>query len=274
MVGFVLSLSATVRTNELMRSNRVKGSGWCRNVDVVRRRGMVRCRASPKNEFEETARKELNEDLEKRFREAEEEMSKKKEGEEKPKDQSIEGMMMKFAGSQEAQDVKAFATAFAIALAFRTFVIEPRFIPSLSMFPTFAVGDQLLVEKVTKYFRGFHSGDIVVFDPPEALILKGYKKGDAFIKRVVGEEGDEVEVKGGILYVNGKPRKEDFIAEKPTYEWGPKIVPDGMVMVLGDNRNQSYDSHLWGFLPKKNIIGRGALKYWPPGEFRSLIYSE
>lgn len=62
------------------------------------------------------------------------------------------------------------------------------------MYPTFAVGDQLLVEKVSKLTRGFHAGDIVVFEPPEALILKGYKKGDAFIKRVVAEDGDIVEV--------------------------------------------------------------------------------
>lgn len=64
------------------------------------------------------------------------------------------------------------------------------------MFPTFDVGDQLLVEKVSKYFRGYRAGDIVVFDPPEALILKGYKRSDAFIKRVVAQEGDLVEVSG------------------------------------------------------------------------------
>lgn len=81
------------------------------------------------------------------------------------------------------------------------------------------------------------------------------------------------QIRDGQLIVNGEARVEPFINETPRYVWGPQVVPDGMVMVLGDNRNQSYDSHLWGFLPRSNIIGRGALKYWPPNEFRSLLSS-
>lgn len=80
-------------------------------------------------------------------------------------------------------------------------------------------------------------------------------------------------MKDGDLIVNGKVRTENYINEKAAYNWGPQVVPEGMVMVLGDNRNQSYDSHMWGFLPKRNIIGRGAVKYWPLNEFGSLIQS-
>mmetsp|Transcript_13012 Transcript_13012/g.40060 ORF Transcript_13012/g.40060 Transcript_13012/m.40060 type:complete len:281 (+) Transcript_13012:230-1072(+) len=244
------------------------------------RRTALRCRAeseqNPEGVEQKPAASLQKEEIERRFRQVEAEMEekKRKEAEEKESERTLGGRVKSFLGTEEAADIKTFTFAFAAALAFRTFIMEPRFIPSLSMFPTFDVGDQLLVEKVTKFFRGFHAGDIVVFDPPEALIIRGYRKKDAFIKRIVAEQGDIVEIRNGDLIVNGKVRKESYINERPNYEWGPQKVPDGMVMVLGDNRNQSYDSHLWGFLPLKNIIGRGAIKYWPLGEVRSLIYSD
>ncbi len=160
-------------------------------------------------------------------------------------------------------DLRTFAMAFAIALTVRTIVIEPRFIPSLSMYPTFEIGDQLLVEKVSKYVRHYEAGDIVVFEPPPALTERGYSKGDAFIKRIIARAGDTVRIRAGVVEVNGKPVEETYINERPAYDWGPESVPEGTVMVLGDNRNNSYDSHIWGFLPSENIIGRAVLRYWP-----------
>jgi signal peptidase I len=80
----------------------------------------------------------------------------------------------------------------------------------------------------------------------------------------VHAQGDEVEVKHGKLFVNGDEQDEPFTAEDAQYEFGPVRVPPENVLVLGDNRNHSLDGHIWGFLPKKNVIGRAVFIYWPP----------
>ena len=87
---------------------------------------------------------------------------------------------------------------------------------------------------------------------------------EALIKRVVAIAGDIVEVKNNKVYINGKEQIESFTNENPDYVLDPLKVPPGMLLVLGDNRNHSFDSHVWGFLPEKNVIGRAVLKYWPP----------
>jgi signal peptidase I len=171
----------------------------------------------------------------------------------------------------EADDLRTFAVSFAVALLFRSFVVEPRFIPSESMYPTFEIGDQLLVEKLSKLVRPFVAGDVVVFVPPPALIQRGYTAKDAFIKRVVAAEGDSIRVSNGHVELNGVVQAEPYIADTAEYEWGPASVPAGYVMVLGDNRNNSYDSHIWGFLPTSNIIGRSIARYWPPARLGSTI---
>lgn len=167
-------------------------------------------------------------------------------------------------------DLRTFGLAFALAVLLRTFVVEPRYIPSLSMYPTFDIGDQFLVDKLTRAARAPQRGDIVVFEPPPALIERGYRRSDAFIKRLIARSGDTVYVHDGVVEVNGEQPSEPFINERPSYDWGPGVVPEGFVMVLGDNRNNSYDSHVWGFLPEQNIIGRAIVRYWPPARFGTL----
>jgi len=170
------------------------------------------------------------------------------------------------------EDVQTYTLSLAIALILRLTIIEPRYIPSLSMYPTFDVGDQLAVEKVTKRIRPFHRNQVIVFNPPDSfreIMANNYggsnkKSKEALIKRIVAVEGDEVKVRGGKLYINGAKQDEPFTAEDAAYEFGPVTVPAGDVLVLGDNRNHSLDGHIWGFLPKENVIGRAVFIYWPP----------
>ena len=154
--------------------------------------------------------------------------------------------------------------ALGLSLLIRVFVAEPRYIPSDSMIPTLEIGDRLVVEKVAYHFHQPQPGDIVVFIPPQSLQQQGYSRNQAFIKRVIAQPGQTVEVRDGSVYIDGQPLDEaNYIAEPPHYQWGPKQVPDHQYFVMGDNRNDSNDSHIWGFLPQDNIIGRAMFRFWP-----------
>ena len=170
-----------------------------------------------------------------------------------------------------------------LLILIRECVGEFRFIPSESMEPTLKIGDKLFVEKFSKIFRGkFNRGDIVIFYPPtEATEGKDVVHNDpfsifarltglpflpqpeAYIKRVVGVPGDKVQVKKHLgVFINGKALREPYHFDSINYlpEYDTKVIkiPEGYYYVLGDNRNQSFDSHYWGLLPKDRIIGRAA----------------
>ncbi len=172
----------------------------------------------------------------------------------------------------QKEDVQTVVIAVALSYAIRIFIAEPRFIPSLSMYPTFDIGDRLVAEKITYRFqRPPAAEDVIIFHPPKQTGRAGGIFDDnVFIKRVVATEGDQVQVKNGRLIVNNVARNEPYINERPNYTLGKFTVPAGHVFVMGDNRNNSYDSHIWGPLPKENIIGRACWKYWPLTKFGAL----
>lgn len=177
-----------------------------------------------------------------------------------------------------------------IALSFlvRWFVVEPRYIPSASMAPTFNPGDQIAVEKISTLVRTPEVNEVILFRPPEAAVnmmvrndeeravRRGTpktetgpkRKPEVFVKRVIAVPGDVVEIRDRAVYVNGEQLDEDFVnPNAPKYEYGPETVPEGTLFVLGDNRNRSFDSHSWGFLPTSNVVGHVILRYWPLERF-------
>lgn len=165
---------------------------------------------------------------------------------------------------QVRENLFILVIALGLALLIRSFIAEPRYIPSDSMLPTLQLGDRLIVEKISYHFRPPATGDIIVFEPPKQLQSLGYAKDQAFIKRVIGSSGQKVEIAKGKVYLNNQPLSEDYIAEPPEYHWGPQTVPENRLFVMGDNRNNSNDSHVWGFLPQENIVGRAWFRFWPP----------
>ncbi|WP_341527264.1 signal peptidase I [Nostoc sp. UHCC 0302] len=161
------------------------------------------------------------------------------------------------------ENLTLIAIALSLAILIRTFIAEPRYIPSDSMLPTLHTGDRLVVEKVSYRLHLPKTGDIIVFQPPAELQRRGYPKDQAFIKRVIGQPGEVINITGGKVYLNSRPLSEDYIAEPPNQPFPPVKVPEDELFVMGDNRNDSNDSRYWGFLPRKNIIGRAAFRFWP-----------
>ena len=166
------------------------------------------------------------------------------------------------------RDFKNLLIWIAIALIIRWQVLEPRWIPSESMLPTLQIQDKILVEKVTPKITSKSNlskfrNNIIVFNVPEQLIKAGYETNTALIKRVIGVPGDKVEVKEGNLYLNDVAQDNYIYDKNINYSIGPLIVPEESFWVMGDNRNNSMDSHIWGFLPYEKIIGRAIFRYWP-----------
>jgi signal peptidase I len=198
----------------------------------------------------------------------------------------------------------AFIVAGLVALFLITFVVRTFYIPSGSMEPTLQIHDVLLVNEFEYRFVKPHDGDIVVFPPP-------IPSSNDFIKRVVGAPGDQIRVHAGTVYRNGQPLNEPYVAEKPNYElqirdygiwvdgskldpsqanvppradWtAPDRIPPNCYLMFGDNRNDSEDSHIWGFAQaagrfaagplvghKASFTGHAFLLFFPVNRFRIL----
>jgi signal peptidase I len=148
------------------------------------------------------------------------------------------------------------AAAFVLALLIQQFVVKPFYIPSPSMEPTLSRGDRVLVNRMVYRFSEPEIGDIVVFHPPIA-------PGEDYIKRVVALAGDTVAVQKGTLYVNGEAQEEPFLKEKMDSELDAEVIPEGHLFVMGDNRNSSGDSRVFGPVAEDELLGRAFVIYWP-----------
>ncbi|SRR5579883_1021784 len=172
------------------------------------------------------------------------------------------------------EGLQTLGLSLLLAFGIRTFVAEARYIPSGSMKPTLQINDRLIIDKLSYDFTSPKRGDVVVFNPTP--ILKAEHFHDAFIKRVIGLPGETVSVNNGRVFINRTPLQEPYIAAKPAYRFGPVVVPADSYLVLGDNRNDSYDSHYWGFVPRQDIIGRAVFRFYPlnrMGEINRPVYT-
>lgn len=136
-------------------------------------------------------------------------------------------------------------------------------VQSISMQPTLTERDFVLVNKLAYKVSDPRHGDVIVFLPPPD------PQGEPYIKRIIGLPGDAVRVDSGQVFVNDVLQKEPYIQASPNYR-GNWVVPEGMVFVLGDNRNNSSDSHQWGMVPIENIIGRAEFIYFPLAHWKVL----
>lgn len=198
----------------------------------------------------------------------------------------------------------AFIVAGLVALFLITFVVRTFFIPSGSMEPTLQIHDVLLVNEFEYRFGEPHESDIVVFRPP-------IPASSDFIKRVIGLPGDRLRIQDGVIYRNGAALNEPYIAQRPAYDlevrdygifvdgvrlsptaanippkqrWvAPDRIPPGCYLLFGDNRNDSEDSHIWGFAQTKGLFATGPLRgtaaeftghafflFWPPNRIHQL----
>ncbi len=157
--------------------------------------------------------------------------------------------------------------AVLIAMVLKFFIIDSCKILSGSMEPTLVKDDRILVFKLAYVFGEPQRGDIIIFDPPDEV-----DQGVEYIKRIIGLPGDTIEVSNGMIYINGEPYEEDYIAEEPTYEFGPVTVPEGEYFVLGDNRNRSADAHVWSypFISLDDIQAKAICQYYPFNEMELL----
>ena len=167
------------------------------------------------------------------------------------------------------------AVAIVLAFVIQASVAKPYEIPTGSMEPTIHAGDRIIANRLIYTVRDIERGDIIVFDPtPSAARSCGETQGDIpFVKRVIGLPGDQVVVtRDGQTLVNGQP----FVVEKavpPDYTATFPVVPPDRLLVLGDNRSGSCDSHKWmpdPFVPEENVIGQAEITYWPLGSVRFL----
>jgi signal peptidase I len=185
--------------------------------------------------------------------------------------------------SQAREWAESIVIAVILALIIRTFVVQAFKIPSGSMIPTFEIGDRIFVSKFIygaripftdirlPALRQPVRGDILVFLSPES------PKKD-FVKRLIATEGEKVSIKDGCIYINGSMIDNPSSVHSFYYynrgdygkEDGEIVVPGDSYFVLGDNSANSRDSRYWGFVPKRNLIGKAVCIYWPLNRIRGI----
>jgi signal peptidase I len=156
--------------------------------------------------------------------------------------------------------VAVIGGALAVALVIQAFLVQAFYIPSSSMEPTLNVGDRVIVNKLSYDLHDVNRGDLIVFERPDGA------EGDIkdLIKRVIGLPGETVEIRNGTVIVDGRVLDEPYLADDEILaDFAPVQVPEGHVFVMGDNRDDSRDSRVFGSIAEDSIVGRAFVRVWP-----------
>jgi signal peptidase I len=178
--------------------------------------------------------------------------------------------------------IETLILALLIFLAVRAVVQNFR-VEGSSMSPSLQHGEHVLINKAVYFRVNLDRLDFLPFidagDDPVRYLFHPPERGDIivfqaptdesrdYIKRVVGLPGETVEIREGLVFIDGAPLEEPYIKERATYSEPPQPIPEGHYYVLGDNRNVSQDSHFFGPIPQESIIGKAWVIYWPFGKF-------
>jgi signal peptidase I len=167
--------------------------------------------------------------------------------------------------------VAVIVGAVVVALLIKTFVVQAFRIPSESMVPTLEMGDRVLVNKLSYDAHDLNRGDVVVFERPDDLPA-GPNEPKDLIKRVIGLPGEQIVTRDGRVYIDGRLLEEPYLPPStPTVGIEEELtVPEGEVLVLGDNRQNSSDGRVFGPVPTDSVIGRAFMIMWPPGRMGAL----
>lgn len=173
----------------------------------------------------------------------------------------MEGNKKEEEKNESIEWVKSIVTAIVVAMIIKTFIFNTTYVLGNSMYPTLHEKDRLFANKISLYFSSPSKGDVVIIKAPDS------PKKD-YIKRIIGIEGDIVEIKSGEVYVNGNLLEENYIEKNAythIYEEGYWEVPQGSIFVLGDNREQgaSKDSRYFGYISEKSVKGITGFRYYP-----------
>jgi len=161
--------------------------------------------------------------------------------------------------------MKTLASAALYAVVIVTFVFQVARVEGLSMAPTLDDQDRLIVNKLIYRLSDPRRGDIVMLYYP-------LDPDKMFVKRVIAEEGDQVRIVDGRVYVNDVPMPSEYVpVEYQSHDdWGPQVIPQGHYFVMGDHRNNSQDSRHFGFVPKRYIVGKVQVRWWPVPQARAF----
>jgi signal peptidase I len=162
------------------------------------------------------------------------------------------------AGQLLADAVKTVGITAVVFILLTNYVVQGFRVYGKCMEPNLRTGERLFGNKLIYNFKAPQRGDVVIFNYP----LDPQR---IYIKRVVGLPGESVAINSGRVYINGKPLSEPYLKHVPHGDFGPKKIGSKDVFVMGDFRDYSNDSRYWGSLPRKNIVAKAWLKYWPLG---------
>ena len=172
--------------------------------------------------------------------------------------------MKKKVGKEVLSWIITIAAAVIVALLIREYVVNIAYVPTGSMIPTIEINDKIIVSRISLFFEDIKTDDLVVFKPNESVMNnRTQDKESLLVKRVIAKGGETIEIKAGVVYINGVPKSEPYVFNKSKDDFAPFLVPDGCYFVMGDNRSNSWDARFWDqhYVKRDEIIGKAVYRF-------------